>query len=247
MIRLPELDELAGVYASLPCEPLRVTAHLKPGSHLVSYDRAYLDGILAWVVVRLATQGRGLPNTPEAYWIPLPLEAAAWIDGLPLWRSSVFLPGGEAVADTVYHHKRMPTARHSKQGNLKAHVGRWMERRTPVPTEITADGRYVAYAVGHAETVARLLDYIAFLGKRRNVGFGEVARWEVEPCAPLDVFVRNGKLAHALPVDYAHGYELNAPPTLVGWTPPAWKPSLQRLGWPVGTPVDYDWFGQAPG
>lgn len=238
MIRLPELDELTDHYAALSYEPLRVTAHLKQNSHVVAYDHMYLDGILARMVVMLATGGRGVPDTPDAYWIPLPLATAAWIDGLPLWRASVFLPEGEAERDTVYHHKRLIAARHSDNPNLKSNVGRWMERRIPVPTEVTASNRYTAYCDGHAETITRLLQSVSFLGKRRNVGFGEVDRWIVEPCKSTDVFVRDGKLAHALPVAYEHSYPIDSPPTLVGWTPPAWKPSLQRLGWPVGTRVE---------
>lgn len=235
MIRLPELEELTASYAALPMEPMRVIASLKQHSHLVAYDQMYLEGILAWCVVRLATGGRGVVDTPLPYWIPLPLDVAAWIDGMPLWRSSVFLAEDRAESDTVYHHKRIINARHSSNGNLKTNVGRWMERRVPVPTQVTPTNRYVAYAVGHIETVARLLDYIAFLGKRRNIGFGEVAQWTIEACPPNDVFVRDGALAHALPAAYEHDYPIDSAPTLVGWTPPAWKPSLQRLGWPVGT------------
>lgn len=89
----------------------------------------------------------------------------------------------------------------------------------------------------------RLIKAIKFLGKHRNVGYGEIDQWEVAPRSftENEILVIDGVLVHAIPYAYT-GVGADNPTTVVGWTPPQWKVSLQTEGWPVGTPVEIDWF-----
>ena len=82
------------------------------------------------------------------------------------------------------------------------------------------------------------MENVRFLGKRRNIGLGEVAHFDIQSWAgkPIDTIVQNGCLIHAVPRDCGL-VESKSEPVLVGWTPPQWKPSLFRLGWPVGSEV----------
>jgi hypothetical protein len=248
MIYLDELQPYTERYSALETRPLTVTAHLRSGSPLVAYDPVYLDGLLAWAVMHTATQGHGLARSDDPYWLPLPLRLL-WAsgDGLPLWGCSVFLPVGDAEPDTVYTHKRPPSADLIDARKIKPGVGRWMDRRVPLPVR-TCDA-WQARCVGNADAIRELLAGVAFLGKRRGIGFGEIAEWEiaeVEFVDAIDAIVINGKLAHAVPADGPISGA--AAPALVGWTPPQWLPAVFGMGWPVGTAVDRvqaDWFEAA--
>ena len=138
MINLPEFEAFTREFGALEMRPLVVRAVLKPNSPVISYHPPpYLDNLLARSVVDRATGGNGLPDTPEAYWLPLPLKMV-WLspEGLPLWDSSVFEPIGINISDTVYSHKRPPKALFSEARSIKFNTGRWMERRLPMPVAI---------------------------------------------------------------------------------------------------------------
>lgn len=241
-----------------PVEPLMVRLTLRHGSPLVSYDPVNLDNLLAFAVVQEATQGLGVGNPPEGFvgWrIRLPL-GRAWEseEGLPLWASTVFWPvpsdGTSAVGDVLYWHKRMPkgiwSAGNKGKLSLNGSTGRWMERRTPVP--ITVCDTWEARCVGDAAEVERLLGTcVSFVGKKRAVGLGEVARWEVQPLPwPVagddglsGILVQAGVLQRPIPVEVAGylGLSLEESPTRIGWTPPQWNPKLFSPGWHAGTRV----------
>ncbi len=236
MIYLSEMERFTKRYCDMELTCLTVTAHLKTNSHIVNYDPIYLDNLLAWCVVDEATSGQGVPDTPEAYWAPLPLKLADYINELPLWLSSVFVPEGDCIEDVKYHHKRIMSGEWSQTKSLNTNVGRWMERRIPVPTLVS--DRLSARCCGNKEEIERLIQKINFLGKHRRVGYGEIARWDVEPgdFTENEIFTLDGVLAHALPTGY-DGVKVEALPTIVGWTPPQWKVSLQTEGWPIGTKV----------
>lgn len=238
--------------------PMNIRLRLKRGAALVSYDPVQLDNLLAFAVVQEATQGVGVGNPPEGYagWnIRLPL-GNVWRseEGLPLWASTVFWPvpseGTTAAGDVLYWHKRMPkgiwSAGNKGRLSLNGSSGRWMERRTPVPVVLC--DTWEARCIGDVEEVRRLLTtYIAFVGKKRAVGLGEVEAWEVEPLGweeagsqgILGILVRDGVLQRPLPVRAAGGLgiDLADAPTLVGWTPPQWNPKLFGQGWQPGTKI----------
>lgn len=250
----PYVERYAGATIENPnVSPLRVVLTLRPGSRLAGYDPLNLDNLLARAVVDEATAGQGLPTTPQAYRLPVPLRCL-WTEpetGLPLWAATPFSPLGESAPDVAYWHKRAQSGRWTgtKSGkySISSTNGRWMERRVPLPTVVAE--QWAADAVGDPGEVARLLANLAFVGKRRSCGFGEVATWRVEP---LDAFllVRDGLLTRPLPAGAAHLVaEHGRPdgePAPVGWTPPQWKPDLFRPGWWTGTPVGVDWYDECP-
>jgi len=238
MIHLPEIDQFTADYAQLEHEPLTVTARLRECSPIIGYDPIHLDGLLARMVVMHATKGALLPNSEEPYWLPVPLKMA-WqsIEGYPLWAASLFQPVGEEVADIQYSHKRSMPGEFIKGKTLINVVGRWMDRRVPLPARVAGEWR--AQCVGNRRVIEALLADLHHIGKRRGSGFGTVAEWRVEPGTFENVFVADGKLTHPIPVAAAPALGLfpEDGPTMRGWTPPAWKPSLFTQCYPAGAPV----------
>ena len=246
MISLPPLRTYEQQIADLPKTSLRVTAHLLPQAQIAAYDPIHLDNLLAWAVLQDVVPGGKVPNSEEPYDLPLPLDCL-WRNpsGLPLWASSVFRVQGQAFADTVYWHKRAQTGRwtfHPGKGGepapmpLKTTAGRFMERRVPMPTALAEDHAWVAECVGNAEEVCRLLQHVAFLGKKRGIGMGEVDYWEVEEVSGFTL-LEDGCLTRPVPLNAAAplGLALSGALSLVGWTPPQWQPALFEAGWPAGT------------
>lgn len=244
MIVLPGMENYTRAFMALDFEPLTVTARLVKNAQMVAYEPyPYLDGLLAWAVLQEVTAGQGVPqNTPEVYWIPLPLRCL-WMspEQLPLWETSVFQPMGDVVRDVTYLHKRNPPGEFSTSARWNTQAGRWMERRRPLPT-VGCDV-WEARCIGNRKWVEKLLvQNVGFLGKNRGVGFGEVADWKVTPATFDTSLVRDGRLTHAIPEAWPGKLLIGEAPRRVGWTPPQWKRSLFSLGWPVGTPVGVDWY-----
>lgn len=250
MIEYPALAPYKSRYESMDYQPLQITLELVPGSSLAGYDMLNLDNLLARAVVDEATQGRGLPNTPDAYDLPVPLQCL-WRspNGFPLWAATPFAPAGFTAHDIAYWHKRAQSGRWTgtKRGTfaIRSTSGRWMERRVPLPTTIAES--FVATCIGNAEEIARLLEPFAHVGKRRTNGFGAVHRWLVAPADSWRMVVDNA-LTRALPslaVGLLGGQMPEGQPAPVGWTPPQWKPSMFAPGWWPGTAVTYDYYQEA--
>lgn len=92
-----------------------------------------------------------------------------------------------------------------------------------------------ARCIGNREAILDLLKHVAYIGKLRSIGFGEIDEWQIEEGDFDTAIVMDGKLAHAVPVGC--GITCESSPVLVGWTPPQWKTSLHSLGWMVGERV----------
>jgi len=244
MIDYPTLEPYLERYEHLQHEPLHITLELVPGSRIAGYDPVNLDNLLARTVVDEATHGLGLPSTPEAYRLPVPL-CCLWrsSEGLPLWAATPFFPAADHVADVAYWHKRAQTGEftRTKSGRfaIRSTQGRWMDRRVPLPTQVC--DRWEAWCIGNADEIARLLPPLTHIGKKRSMGFGEVRRWNIEPAASFDL-VRDGRLTRSMPAmavsELLPGREFAEEPAPVGWTPPQWKPSLFLPGWWPGTLVE---------
>jgi hypothetical protein len=242
MIHLPELDAFTKRFAQCNYEPLRITIRLLPNSRLVSYDPIHLDGLLARAVVELATRGRLLADSEEGYWIPLPLKML-WqsSDGYPLWAATVLYPVAPNVGDIYVRHKRNSGGWLHNKPKLTTRNGPWMERRLPTP--ITVCDTWEARCVGNLDAVKNLLDVFTHIGKLR---LGRVRSVTVEPFnyTDDDILHDGTKLLRPIPAQSAL-IALVERPSLIGWTPPFWKPSLFRLGWRVNTVFEkeVDYFG----
>jgi hypothetical protein len=239
-----EFISYATRYDELFMEPLRIILTLKSGARLAHYDHLCLDNLLARAVVDEATKGTGLPDTTEAYSLPIPLKCL-WRskNKLPLWAATQFMPGGQNATDITYYHKRAQSGRFTgvKNGHfaIRPTDGRWMERRMPLPTTIAE--YWHADAIGNPQEIARLLSHITFVGKFRTKGMGEVLKWDILSLAEFSL-VQAGKLAHALPLEamiLLDGLLPQGESVPIGWTPPQWKPSLFLSGWPCGTTIEH--------
>jgi len=243
MIDYPALMPFAERYAGLKMQPLIVRMVLRPGSRVAGYDPVNLDNLLARAVVDDATNGFGLPDSPDAYRLPVPL-ACLWRsqDGLPLYAATQFAPVGVSARDVAYWHKRQQDGRWTgtKSGkfSIPSTAGRYMERRVPLPTVVAL--AFEATCLGNAMEIARLLQGVTHVGKRRSNGFGEVQHWEIDDAPEFSLIV-DGALTRPLPADALWLLpERHIPagdPAPVGWTPPQWKPSLFAPGWWAGTDV----------
>lgn len=241
MIEYPALAGHVQRYADLVGEPLQITVRLRVGARLAGYDALLLDNLLARCVVDEATHGALLPNITDAYVLPVPLRCL-WRspEGLPLWAATPFHPIGDQVSDVTYWHKRGQTG--TMTGTPKGtfsvfrNKGRFMERRVPLPTVVCAT--FAATCIGDGAEIARLLETVPFVGKRRSMGMGEVESWEVTQ--GTFELVEDGQLTRNLPVaalPLLNGMRPDGEPSPIGWTPPQWKPSLFALGWREWTPV----------
>ena len=241
-IEYPALMPYCERYVGTLTRPVEIRLHLKPGGRLALYDPPNVDNLLAWAVVQEATAGDGLPSEPGAYLLPAPLHAL-WRDpdGFPLFSVTPLSPAGYSAQDVAILHKRAQsgewTAAKGGKLRLKTSAGRWMERRIPQPV-VVAD-EWVCRAQGDPEEIARLLQSVAWVGKRRHAGFGEVERWTVTPAGEF-ALVEEGRLTRSVPVGAVGllpGMPGTPPSPAVAWTCPQWKPSLWRPGWRMGESV----------
>jgi len=239
MIKLKSLIDYGKKYAGETMTPLTIVAHLRNGAPLTQYgaEAIHLDGVLSKALIYAALHCVTLPDSDDAYWLPLPLKLL-WqhSDGRPLWAASGFYPTSDYVQEVVYLHKRNSTMHFANSARIEVSKGRYMERRVPVPVIIAA--RWEARCIGSFYWIENLLELIDNIGKHRNRGFGAVARWEVRNAnwTDADIYSDGNRLLRALPVE-AGLIPWPSPPVQCGWTPPQWKPALQSLGWPCGTPL----------
>jgi len=235
MIHLPELDQFTAKFAQCAYEPLRVTFNLQPNSRIVNYDPIHFDGLLARAVVEIATEGRLLADSEDGYWIPLPFKML-WQneDGFPLWAASVLYPVGPNVEDVYVRHKRNSEGWLHNKPKLQTRNGPWMERRLPTPTLVCST--FGARCIGNLEWVQKLCNYFTHIGKLR---LGRVVNILVEPADydEQDIMMSDGALLKPVPAQ-ADVIPWLENPSLIGWTPPFWKPSLFAMGWRTGTKID---------
>lgn len=245
MIQLPCFDEHRQRYAGLSHTGLRISCAVL-NQRVVGFDPVFFGNVLAYAVMKEATDGRGLPDEMrDLYDIPLPL-AKLWQDdeGKPLWAASCLLPVGEWEEDRDYLHKRKQTGRftYNKKGvfSIDPQRGRWMERRYVVKSTVCPE--FEAFVIGNAKEIARLLERIHHVGKFRTAGYGDVGEWRIEPVplVPVDVLVRDGVCIHPVPVAAAEtlGIETTAMPGFAGWTPPYWHGASMADAWRCGTRIE---------
>ena len=244
MQTLSELTPYRHRYNGMEHQCLKVTANLTPGSPVGTYDAINLDNLLAAAVVIDCFGHNELPNSREPYQLPLPLRCL-WRseEGLPLWASTNFLPEGDSESDVIYWHKRAMSGRFTLAGNgrplqLSTAHGRWMERRVPMPVRVCE--KWTATCIGNPDEIVRLIGHIRYLGKKRAIGFGEVAYWTVEAVSAFELWDEQ-RLLRPVPEAAKEVFEdrvsFGVPSPLVGWTPPQWLPSLWATGWRCGTPI----------
>lgn len=241
MTRYTSLIPYIERYTGCETVPLRVTMIPRSGGRLIQYDPPAIDGLLAWAVVHEATKGCGLPSLPAdspPYLLPLPLQCL-WTspEGLPLWAATPLSPV-DGITDSVWETKRPQSGRftRTKSGrfSLTPQTGRWRERMTPRPA--VAATEWIGYCEGDPAEVARLLEMVRAVGKRRAAGFGEVAEWRLEEVSTFEL-LSGSRLTRSVPAEAAEvllGTYPLAPAVRIAWTPPYWMHTIYLPGWPTG-------------
>lgn len=186
--------------------PLRVVAHLDPlGAPLAMPDGCInLDALLAWAV---AMRDELPPILDETTIFPIEIPVQREPGGR-FHLASASISEGWSQMEKRYLNRRFPwdLAVHlTDMKRVKLDAGAQKSFRIPIESGRLAGMRLMWFLVGDRDGVSSLLALVSHLGKRRGVGYGKVARWEVEPCEPWgDGFpvVLDGKPLRPLPLDW---------------------------------------------
>lgn len=181
--------------------PLAITAHLDPLGGPLSLPGGYvhLDALLAAAVA--TREGYTLSVESELRPIEIPVERE------PAGRfhlASATRPEWERM-ELRHTNRRFPVeeaAVMSTMGRVRINAGAQKTYRIPVEAGRVVGDSLTWYALGDAECVRELLVYVRGLGKRRGVGLGQVARWDVadvEPWPGFPVLTSDGRPMRHLP------------------------------------------------
>jgi hypothetical protein len=98
------------------------------------------------------------------------------------------------------------------KSSIHEQAGRFKEKRIPMPAQIAST--WTTTCIGNAEEIARLLQSVDAVGKKRNA---RVSRWTIRQ---VEAF----SFARPVPAAYIHEREKAFPPDvqLAAWTPPYW-------------------------
>lgn len=211
---------------SLP-EPLKITAHV-PGQISLPNGTIGLDSLLtAAVAVRDNLPPPASAADCKRLDIPIELEPGGrfHLCSDALYELTEF--------DLRYVNRRAPIEQFQMLGPPKGRVqitaGVDKSYRIPLEVGHLVGARIDWYASGDAEAIRELLAFVGYLGKKRSVGLGKVARWDVASCETWDGFpvMRDGKPLRPLPIDWPG---LDDPPFgYASLTPPRWDHASETL------------------
>lgn len=211
-------------------EPLSITARLRGGIALPHGPLA-LDALLAWRVSQdLVLAPPRSADECERIDIPIQLE-----------------PGGrfhlcsfsESTADAHevrYINRRAPLEQYQLRGNANVRrvqitAGPDKSYRIPLEVQYVVGDSLRWWCVGDADAISALLSRVPYLGKKRSIGLGRVAGWDVSPCEPWgDGFpvARNGDPLRPLPLDWP-GLGSNPAQAFRTLTYPYWDHAKEEL------------------
>lgn len=175
--------------------PLKVTAHL--ASPLASHEGPMLDSILEWIVSfhmcsiqkskngvrhRIEPRARGQEvSEPGKVPIPIARDHRSWKHPIPLCSSPIF---SKPLFDCVEHFGKIlsienaPLLAPEATRNIATTGGTYKSYRLPL--RIRGIERAVWFCVGHRRQIVDRLKKVESIGKKTSIGYGRVARWEVE-------------------------------------------------------------------
>jgi hypothetical protein len=206
--------------------PLTVTATLR-GAVAVPNGPIAFDGLLGAAVA----MREGLVASTQAELLPI---------ALPLAQERGVYLASDGVANIELHehrfiNRRFPLAEAQTMGDAKLRriqltSGRCKSFRLPLDTVHLDGDRMTWWALGDRSAIEALLAEIRYLGKRRAVGLGAVARWDVAPCEPWQGFpvVRDGEPLRSLPIDWP-GLAPDVERAMRCLVPPYWRRDAEEL------------------
>lgn len=210
--------------------PLAITAWLRGGIALPRGPLA-LDALLAWRVSQdLALTPPRSADECERIDIPVQLEPGG------RFHLCSFSESSPEAFEVRYVNRRAPLEQYQLRGNAKVRrvqitAGPDKSYRNPLEVQYVAGDSLRWWCVGDADAIAELLSRVFYLGKKRNIGLGRVARWDVAPCEPWgDGFpvVRDGAPLRPLPLDWP-GLGSNPPQAFRTLTYPYWDHAREEL------------------
>lgn len=220
---LPDLELYRLKCEKLSVEPFQV--RLKTYGAITCTDPPALDSILAKGMHVAEMQGRRFPDSTVPFYLPLPLLKDRDIEGLPLWKTTDFLP--IEPASYLTHIHRRPNENTAWLSAIRATLKSRKPRRQPnsaagqymsyrVPRNRVLAKEWIATGVGNIEEVRRLLSFVQAVGKDVRAGQGKVYSWTVEPMN-LEFSFTNDEGGYLRPVPTPTGIGI-----VCGWTPPYW-------------------------
>lgn len=213
--------------------PLVVTAHLVRGYSARDPWSPALEGILAYALMR-----ERLSPDDFAAQAAQPTQLAP-VEGLPLervtfedawwWACSSPDPVGNYGRERRHFHRRFDD---QHERHLVDGVRTVMTAAGPYKSARLSDVRVLCRAlrwsvVGEAGEIARLLDGVIQVGRRRGVGYGEVSRWEVSLAGEAEA--EAARWRRPVPAAAAAARGLSGPTMPWGLTPPSYAPACQAL------------------
>jgi CRISPR type IV-associated protein Csf3 len=175
---------------------------------------------------------RGIAISPTAETIQdseIPVQKVAYA---PYWYWAVSAPHYRCLGESQDRARKRWDAD-------QAHPVRWGKRRAVIQTACGPEKSYDLpiylrhvervdwWCVGDSDEVLRLLMRVSGLGKRRNIGYGQISGWRVQSvdqdyhlCGP------EGQLMRPMPVAGGQIYQ-DAPIMSWAYRPPGWLPNLR--------------------
>ena len=218
-------------------QPFRLRCYLATPVAL-NHPWLHLDGVVAHLV-QMRLRGRDYYTLPTK--VPRPASqdftrhryqhVLLETDGLTHASISWFHPHKLV---TVGYYKRFedqgfPVHRKKRVESGSGHYRSWMLRWAVVPAE------YVDfYGVGDLALLGELLADLTHLGNDTRVGWGKVARWELEPIQDDRSLVWQGVAMRPIPVRYLASWSEAVP---LAWRPPYWAAENVDLCAPPGAEV----------
>lgn len=208
-------------------KPLRVTAKLRRA--IVLSRPIHLDALLGSAVVLTEDIPRAA-KASECVDLPLPLARERGV-----WLASAAKYAVEEH-ELAWVNKRFPTDMAQQLGDssvrsIQITAGINKSYRLPLDVCHLEQDQLVWWCIGEQVEVERLLRVVAYLGSKRRFGYGEVMRWDVEPCEPWgDGFpvLCDGIPTRNLPADWP-GVSPDAERAYAVVSPPYWDRSSEVL------------------
>lgn len=213
-------------------EALKITALLWGRIILPTEGYVHLDALLAWAVCHLDCRPPALDEEQLAD-VEIPVSMS---DCGRYYLASASV-STVRQRELRYVHKRFPAEWWQALGGGKSaqrvqtNAGPSKGFRVPVEATFLEGDVLTWWCAGVRDDVARLLDVVTHVGRRRAVGEGEVRSWTVEPCTPwgpgFPVVDTEGRPLRHLPADegLVTGDHLMRIGTL---TPPYWMASAEE-------------------
>lgn len=183
--------------------PLEITARLN-GPICMPYAPIALDGLLAWAVA----QRDGIePALRTRDLVPIEIPVQREPDGR--FHLASFAQYEVERREGQWTNRRPPVEHAQLLASPKVrtiNIGTGPSKGFRIPREALhlRNDMLIWWCIGEREVIEDLLSLVLYLGRKRAVGLGEVAEWDVSECTTWDGFpvVRGSQPLRPLPPDW---------------------------------------------